>query len=156
MPIDAMECYRHHLLYKIRAKVVSIVLRLRAGRCGVRIPAGGDILSFLQNVQTNPVDCPASCLVLSGVIYLGQSGQGVKLAILLHRVPRIRVLLRSRFQGLDRDNVNLPEITPWYSHFSTPWCTGHATSPRCRLTSCHYREKTHKNFNSYGEILRND
>jgi hypothetical protein len=49
-----------------RHSVVDVVTRLRAGRSGVRIPAGATDFLFLHNVQTIPRAHRASYLVGTG------------------------------------------------------------------------------------------
>jgi hypothetical protein len=49
---------------------VDIVLRLGAGRFGVRFTAGAKTFSLLRNVQTACVAHPASCAVGTGRSFL--------------------------------------------------------------------------------------
>jgi len=49
------------LVEQVSGSEVSVVTRPRAGRPGIRIPAGGKI--FLLNVQTGSGAHPASCLM---------------------------------------------------------------------------------------------
>jgi hypothetical protein len=51
--------------------VVDIVTKIRAGRCGVRIPAMGRDLPLLQDVQTVTATHPAPYSVGSGGRFLG-------------------------------------------------------------------------------------
>jgi hypothetical protein len=54
-----------------RDSVVSIVTKIRAGRCGVRIPAMGRDLPLLQDVQTITGTHPDSYSVGSGGAFFG-------------------------------------------------------------------------------------
>ena len=49
-----------------RDSVVAIVTKIRAGRCGVRIPVMGRDLPLLQDVQTVTATHPASYSMGSG------------------------------------------------------------------------------------------
>jgi hypothetical protein len=52
-------------------KVVSLVHRLRAGGCGVRIAAGATDFSLLLTVQTRSGAHPASCAMCTGILSPG-------------------------------------------------------------------------------------
>ena len=54
-----------------RDNVVAVVTKIRAGRCGVRIPAMGRDLPLLQDVQTVTATHPASYSVGSGDPFFG-------------------------------------------------------------------------------------
>jgi hypothetical protein len=74
-----------------RYSVVGRVIRIRAGRSAVRIPAGAIDSFLLQNVQTSCRAHPASYLIISGVPWRRQSGRRVKLTNHLHLASRLKM-----------------------------------------------------------------
>ena len=70
--------------------VVSILTRLPSGWSVVRVPAGKRNISFRRNVENKSWAHPASYKISTVVLFWGQSGRGVMLAIYLHLKPRLR------------------------------------------------------------------
>jgi hypothetical protein len=72
----------------INVQTFGIETKLRAGRTGVRIPAGTRDLSLLQNVYTCSGAHLACYSVGTGVIYWGKRGRCMKLTTHLDLAPK--------------------------------------------------------------------
>jgi len=57
-----------------RSSFIEIVIRLRAGRTGIRIQVGGN-LRILQNMKTNSGTHPASCSIGTEALYRGKAAE---------------------------------------------------------------------------------
>ena len=59
------------LMQRSQGSLVGVVTRLRAGRSGVRKPAGGRDSSFVQNIDTGFGTTPVSFSLGAGVLSWG-------------------------------------------------------------------------------------